>query len=177
VILTSEYQLATGGRRTQKVTLQFGKPRRRPGGPGYYCVFRYKGFGSDDRTRCLLGIDGIQVLQFAIQIALVGLYSSTAYREGRLTWEGSKDLAVGFPLPDAIKDDVYSEPTPQRSKLPRKRRSRRLDANEARFLQPRENAAHERLLRVGIGLAVEFVLGGERQLERRVFGSNVHVSA
>ena len=125
MILEREYQLATGARRKQKVSLQFGKPRRRPGGPGYYCVFRYKGFGSDDRTRCLLGVDGIQALQFAIQIALVELYTCTAYREGRLTWEGSKDLAVGFPLPAAIKDDVFTEPTPHPSKLPRQRNSRR----------------------------------------------------
>jgi hypothetical protein len=124
VFVEREYQLAISGRKKQKVTLRFGKPRPAPGQRGaYYCVFRLAGLGEADRTWCLLGADGLGAFHHAVHIALTLLYCSTAYADGRLTWAGSYDLALPFAVPDAVKDRARKDPGPRPSARKTRRKS------------------------------------------------------
>jgi hypothetical protein len=113
-VVEREYRLTLKGRKRQKVLLRIGKPRPLPGGRDYICVYQYTGLGNDDRTRFAGGVDSMQAILLAMQMALVELVCSAAYRSGTLTWEGSFDLARGLPLPDAIKDLVWKDPPPRR---------------------------------------------------------------
>lgn len=94
VIAQREYSLVTRDGRRQVVSLRFGKPRLFTDGRSYSCVYQIDGLEDGTVTSRLGGVDALQALHTAMQIALVDLVHTSAYREGRLTWAGSPDLGL-----------------------------------------------------------------------------------
>ena len=107
VVVEREYQLLAKGRKKKTVVLQLAKPRPFPDGRDYYCVYRLQGLGDGDHTGRAGGVDGMQALYLAMQMAHVSLVCSCAYKEGRLTWLGSFDL--GLPVMQAIEDLIKAD--------------------------------------------------------------------
>ncbi len=107
VIAERELQLAARGRRREKVHVRFGKPRPLPHGRDYGCVYQIEGLHEEPITRHIFGVDSIQALELAMQMAMVELVCSTAYGAGRLTWLGMYDL--GLPVAKAIRGRIKKE--------------------------------------------------------------------
>ena len=57
------------------------------------CDFQIIGLG-DDKISKMYGVDSIQAISLAIQVAASKLYGSEAWLEGRLTWLGLRDLGL-----------------------------------------------------------------------------------
>jgi hypothetical protein len=99
VIAQREYQLVTSGGRKATVVARFGRPRPLPGGAGpeSYCVFRIDGLdgpGTLGKPQFSPGVDSVQALFVAMQMAWIHLFSSDAYREGRLRFWGVPVLGL-----------------------------------------------------------------------------------
>jgi uncharacterized protein DUF6968 len=95
VIATRQLDLAG----SDKVTVALLEPVGDVG--EYRCAYSISGLSRDEEGRAI-GQDGVQALQLAMNSIGVVLYTSDEWKEGRLTWNGGKDL--GFPLPDSLKD-------------------------------------------------------------------------
>ncbi len=112
VIAEREFELVgRGGARV--VRLRIGKPRRADGGEGFTCVYRIDGLDDEPRTRALSGVDSLQALRAAMDIALVELGNSAGGRAGRLTFLGSRVLGGPKVVP------------PRRPRAPRSARTTR----------------------------------------------------
>ncbi len=61
-----------------------------------YCPWRIRGLSHGDPTGCGRGVDSVATLQSALTKAAMHLYTSSEYRDGRLTWRKTRDL--GLPL-------------------------------------------------------------------------------
>lgn len=93
VVAERELLLKVRGGATRAVQLRIGKPRRSDGGDGYTCVYRIDGLDDEEpRTRAVSGVDSLQALRAAIDIAIVELTNSPGGRAGRLTFLGSRTL-------------------------------------------------------------------------------------
>jgi len=110
VIAEREYRLVTKDRKRRRVLLRFGKPYRAEDG-AYYCGFQIDGLAEEEgveRARYLSGVDTIQALFSAMQMATTELLWTDAYKEGRLTWDGFYDL--GLPVADGDRRRIRKDP-------------------------------------------------------------------
>lgn len=130
VIAQREYQLMTTGGRKTTVVARFGKPRPLPGGrgPACYCVFRIDGLdgpGKLGEPQFSPGVDSVQALFIAMQLAWTILFSSEAYRQGRLTFwrvpvlglpplevKMTKDYYLPRPRPGAGRERAHVRSSP-----------------------------------------------------------------
>jgi hypothetical protein len=112
VILERELELRVKGRRKAKVIVRFGKPRPFEG-RDFACVYQIDGLRDEPITRRMYGIDAIQALELAMQMAMVELVCSEAYQDGRLTWLGMYDL--GLPVMGPIRDKIKPDPKAERA--------------------------------------------------------------
>lgn len=99
--------LELSGETPGKVTVGISRPVS-DNGP-YKCEYQILGIGSG-KVRYAMGEDSMQALVLALELIGAHLYTSSAAKEGRLTWFGSRDL--GFPVPDVIADLVPKESHP-----------------------------------------------------------------
>ena len=67
----------------------------------YHCHYHIFGLKREERGR-VIGVDSLQSLQLVMKRVGAILYTSPEWTDGRLSWNGDKDL--GFPLPDSLKD-------------------------------------------------------------------------
>jgi hypothetical protein len=118
VIAEREYRLVGKDRKRYKVYLRVGKPRPIPGSD-YGCVYQIV-WPSGPRTRLLYGVDALQALDLALQVAHLDLVHTIPYAEGRLTWEGSYDLML--PVNNVVRDLIKKDPPPRRRRPAAKRR-------------------------------------------------------
>src|SRR5262245_27253381 len=114
MMLERELELRQG-RRKAKVYLRFGEPRLV--GRDFRCIYQIEGLDDEPRVRVSYGVDGVQALWLAMQVAMTELVASLAYQQGRLTWLGRYDL--GLPVMDEIRGLVRKDAKPPR----RRRRS------------------------------------------------------
>lgn len=77
----------------RRVIVRLGRPRidERPGGD-WACSIEFAGLG-DDEIEEAYGVDGVQALRLAMQLASIRLASEAASFE--LTWLGEQDLGMG----------------------------------------------------------------------------------
>ena len=80
---------------TRKAVVHIGRPWQEPGGE-WALPYQIVGLG-DGKVRCVLGFDAIQALQGVHLVIGSILASSDEGEQGRLRWDGDKDL--GFPVP------------------------------------------------------------------------------
>lgn len=88
------------------VTLEIGAPYPVDEGKTWFCPYRITGFG-EARVKRMGGVDSVQALYGALQMAATDLYCSDAAREKHLTWVGQQNL--GLPFLKAIVDLVPPE--------------------------------------------------------------------
>ena len=88
------------------VLLEIGAPYLMDKGPDCWCPYRITGLG-DGRVCRAAGVDSMQALYGAMQMAATDLYASDAAREQILTWIGQRNL--GLPTLNAIADLVPPE--------------------------------------------------------------------
>ena len=119
VIATREYQLVTRVGSKRKVVARFGRPRPFPQSDGLesYCIFQIDGLEEPIRPELAPGVDGVQALFIAMQMAWTLLITSEAYKEGRLSFWGIPDLG----LPPIYPRFVASEPAKTRRSPPKPR--------------------------------------------------------
>jgi hypothetical protein len=113
VIAEREFHLVTKGGRKRKVVARFGKPRPFPEGKDVYCVFELTGLEGEihelaTKPTVVPGVDSVQALYGAMQMAWFVLFASPAYREGRLSYFGMVDL--GLPPLVALAEELGKEP-------------------------------------------------------------------
>jgi hypothetical protein len=97
-----EYWLATPDRSRRTVRLSFEEPVQDSGG-SYSCTMRIEGLESPSAIeRRMCGADAVQALYIAMQNAWMVLALSRAYKEGRLTLDGSQHL--GLPIVETISE-------------------------------------------------------------------------
>jgi hypothetical protein len=96
VIAQREYQLTTRGGKKGKVVARFGRPRPMPDAAGIesYCIFQIDGLDETSTPEFAPGVDSVQALHCAMQMAWSRLITSEAYREGRLSFWGIPDLGL-----------------------------------------------------------------------------------
>lgn len=85
------------------VSVLIGKPEVFPDGNGCYCPVQIVGLG-EQRVSSPMGQDTMQALVLALEFVGTSLYTSSAWKSGRLTWLGNRNL--GFPVPESIRDLV-----------------------------------------------------------------------
>jgi len=108
----AEYELGTViARRVfdcgdNNVMLEIGMPYPIDKGPDCWCPYRITGMGPAIVKR-IGGVDGVQALYLALQMAATDLYVSDAARGKSLQWLGSGNL--GLPVPKDIADLVPPE--------------------------------------------------------------------
>jgi len=88
------------------VLLEIGAPYPIDKGPDCWCPYRISGLGSG-KVKRIGGVDSMQALYLAMQMAATDLYASDAAREQILTWLGQRNL--GLPTLNAIADLVPPE--------------------------------------------------------------------
>jgi hypothetical protein len=88
------------------VMLEIGMPYLIDKGTDCWCPYRITGLGSD-KVKRIGGVDAMQALYLAMQMAATDLYVSDAAREKTLQWLGSGNL--GLPVPKDIADLVPPE--------------------------------------------------------------------
>ena len=107
-IAEREYQLVTT-EGVRSVRLRLGEPL--PDGDDACCFYQIDGLEPDGPIiRWVMGVDGVQALQLAMQLAATELMSTGAYDAGRLTFYGSFDL--GLPVPENVAHLVRKDPEP-----------------------------------------------------------------
>lgn len=117
IIAEREYHLVTRSGKSKKVIARFGRPRKFPEGSNYYCVYRIEGLEGEvrgDAADAVVapGVDSVQALLGAMQLAWNDLFSSEAYREGRLSFFGMRDLGLP-PLLNLVKKESGRRRTPR----------------------------------------------------------------
>ncbi|MFL6621613.1 MAG: DUF6968 family protein [Sulfurifustis sp.] len=80
-----------------------GKPEPFDDGINHYCPYQVIGIGRDD-VRYAGGVDGVQALQLALKMIGADLYTSQEAQAGKLSWGGGKNLDLGFPVPEVLRD-------------------------------------------------------------------------
>lgn len=102
LVAEREYWLATPDKSRRTVRLSFEEPVQYRGG-SYSCTMRIEGLESPSATeRRASGADAVQALFIAMQNAWMVLALSRAYKEGRLTLDGSQNL--GLPIVETIRE-------------------------------------------------------------------------
>ncbi|WP_443750448.1 DUF6968 family protein [Asticcacaulis solisilvae] len=86
-ILTRRYDLSDGGH----VDVYVWKPEQ--GALLYECAYLMQGFGKSKVNRAH-GEDPLEAVQHALIFISRSLYASNDYRDGRLTYKGSRDLRL-----------------------------------------------------------------------------------
>jgi hypothetical protein len=79
------------------VSVFIGKPQQMPNSPDYHCPFQVIGIGSQ-QTVLAYGRDSIHALQSAMLLIGANLKQLNEQLGCRLTWEGSAQGELGFPL-------------------------------------------------------------------------------
>jgi hypothetical protein len=102
IIATRELDLIDGG----KVIVTIGMPQTFPEGSSFYCPYQIEGLDSRG-IRYSGGIDAVQALQLAMNCIATDLYTSDAFKAGKLRHLGMRNL--GFPGRDVIVDLVPPE--------------------------------------------------------------------
>ena len=87
----------------RKVTVAIGMPQEFPEGHDFYCPYQILGMGREN-VRYGAGVDPVQALILTLQIIGTDLYTSDAFKAGRLRYLGSRNL--GFPVPENISDII-----------------------------------------------------------------------
>src|SRR5690349_593077 len=83
--------------------LRFGKPYPfEDGKGGWKAPYQIVGL-EDDNVHFIFGEDAVQALELVMKFVATPLELSDAYREGRLTLDGSRDL--GFPALTYLDDE------------------------------------------------------------------------
>ena len=105
-IAEREYWLVTseGERRTVRLTIY---PPVSPDGVTFYSTVRVEGLGEEyhgGRAKQAWGADSMQALYMALQHGFIDLSCTSAYKEGRLTLEGSPNLDL--PIVETVKHIV-----------------------------------------------------------------------
>jgi len=88
------------------VLLEIGMPYPIDKGPDCWCPYRISGLGSG-KVKRIGGVDSMQALYLAMQMAATDLYASDAAREKILQWLGQ--LNLGLPVSKVIADLVPPE--------------------------------------------------------------------
>jgi hypothetical protein len=88
------------------VMLEIGAPYPIDKGPDCWCPYRITGMG-DGVVKRIGGVDSVQALYLALQMAASDLYCSDAAREKVLQWAGQRNL--GLPFPQVVADLVPPE--------------------------------------------------------------------
>lgn len=95
VIAERRLELLSGTeRKITEVVILIGAPEAR--GDNYECNYQILGLGYD-QVRRSMGVDRVQALSLALALIGNALYTNDAWKQGRLTFLGSRDL--GFPKP------------------------------------------------------------------------------
>jgi len=102
VIARREFELGDSG----KVILEVGTPYPVDDGKTWFCPYRILGLGNE-RVKRTGGIDSVQAVYMALQMAGTDLYTSDPSRQKELTWCGQ--LNLGLPVPKTIADMVPPE--------------------------------------------------------------------
>ena len=88
------------------VLLEIGAPYPIDKGPDCWCPYRISGLGAG-KVKRIGGVDSMQALYLAMQMAATDLYSSDSAREKTLQWLGSGNF--GLPVPKDVADLVPPE--------------------------------------------------------------------
>ncbi len=88
-ILTRRYDLSDSGH----LDVHVWKPEQEPNNGPYLCFYRI-GWPTGARTHRGIGIDSIQALEMTLLSISTQLYGSDAYKEGQLTYLGTRDLGL-----------------------------------------------------------------------------------
>jgi len=83
------------------VVVSIGMPVAVDEGANYFCPFAITGLSRAHKGRAG-GVDGVQALILALQLAATHLYTSDEWKSGRLLYLGERDL--GLPVPESIRD-------------------------------------------------------------------------
>ena len=102
IVATRELDLEGGG----KVLITIGTPQMFPEGTSFYCPYQIEGLRIQG-VRYAGGIDAVQALQLAMNCIATDLYTSDAFKAGKLRHLGMRNL--GFPGLDAIADLIPPE--------------------------------------------------------------------
>lgn len=85
-----------GGGEARRVVVRFGRPEPDPASGGdWRCPVQITGIGEDE-VRYAFGVDPLQALQLALQMAGARLFAAQG-RSGTITWLDMPEL--GFPEP------------------------------------------------------------------------------
>jgi len=88
-IMTRRYDLSDG----EYVDIYVWKPEQNGDHDSFDCWYQIRGL-DDEKPRYARGIDGFQALALAMLILSTLLYNSDAYKAGRLTFLGTRDLML-----------------------------------------------------------------------------------
>jgi hypothetical protein len=80
-------RLSWEGEPSREVLVSIGKPAETPGVQGeFYCPIRTTGFGSDEITTAIFGIDAFQAIELALRFIHSRLTDINLKNGGRLRW-------------------------------------------------------------------------------------------
>ena len=89
------------------VMLEIGMPYQMDKGqPDCWCPYRISGMGPSAVKR-IGGVDAVQALYLALQMAATDLYAASAEQSDKITWVGRQNL--GLPFMKSIADLVPPE--------------------------------------------------------------------
>jgi hypothetical protein len=83
------------------VLITVGRPEQFPDSHDYFCPYQVTGLGRD-HVRYGAGVDPMQAMLLTLKMIGADVYSSAAYKAGKLSWleEGNPDL--GLPVPEGF---------------------------------------------------------------------------
>jgi hypothetical protein len=91
------------GKGKTPVVISIGVPVPFDDGHDYYCPYQITGLSSVREGRAG-GVDGVQALILALQMAAADLYTSEEWKRGDLRFLGARELDL--PIPDSIRDAI-----------------------------------------------------------------------
>lgn len=94
MLVAREYDLKVPGEPDDGVQVLIGVPHPVPSHVSYYCRFQVKGLSRSSKVRAAYGIDPMQALELAIQMAMAVVRSSQEARSGRLYHPGDSEPTV-----------------------------------------------------------------------------------
>lgn len=100
-ILTRRYDLSDGGH----VDIHVWKPAPDDDHPAFRCWYKIE----DEKPRYAVGIDGVQAQSLAMQMLSAYLYNSDAFKAGRLTFLGTRDLSLPHSPGEIPGTDEYQQ--------------------------------------------------------------------
>lgn len=85
-----------------EITIHIGRPFAPPDyGGNFCCPYQIRGIG-DEKIRYGSGVDSLQALYLAMINISTDLYPTKEARDGRIRWQGDRDL--GLPVAETIRD-------------------------------------------------------------------------